>query len=46
MAQQFDTTGKDSLNECINEIAKSVLNVEKFMQESSFFQGRLTKVKY
>ena len=27
MAQQYDTTGKDILNEQINEIAQFVLNV-------------------
>ena len=27
MAQQYDTTGKDILNEQINEIARFVLNV-------------------
>ena len=27
MAQRYDTTGKDILNECINEIAQFVLNV-------------------
>ena len=35
MPQEYDTTGKDILNEQINEIAQFVLNVpEALMQES------------